>query len=963
MLIPRIKLIASLKYETEAFSILGLMFWNQKGGSKMKTLIQVCGDPTVDWFRIQNEDSIVREGVYYWKKQEEDSRVRLSSNPGGSALLFQLLNKMILHEAAMIEGAILDEELLNSPKDNRITTTWKSWREFPNQGFNHNSFRIEKWHEFEPGYWDYSSAKLKGYPDLLVIQDSGLGFRTCEEGWPEVLADDSRDKLPRDIIFKLGQYKESKENPLLDRIVELGLADRTTIVTTLSDLRSCAVKIGISLSWERMLEEVVDAVFNTNCPFVDFRGKELKYKQVIVTMDTSGVIIVEKRTSTIIFDRNGQEGDFSSRFPGRMMGYQTCLLGAFAAAWVESPEKMNWIEASCKGAKLVRSFHIQGYEVVKKDHFKYLQFPYQAVADAYLKLKFTVSRTMNNPYDQINDLGIFTLENDALINKTGRDHWTILEENLLINKKYQDSLHDPQSTVNECARNIVVKGPLVSLPNVPVEIFGAWSSADRQEIEGVRSVNNAMKDYLSLKDSDKPLCVAVFGSPGAGKSFVVKEIARGLGIREEAQLTFNLSQFESPDELQTAFSEIRDLNLKGTMPLVFWDEFDTPRAGQPLGWLRYFLAPMQDGEFTDHGVSRPLGGGIYVFAGATRHTFEEFSTGENVEDRAAKKPDFTSRLRAYINIRGINGNPNTVEDRLYMIRRAFILRQYLEINAPQLCTNGEFAIEAGVLEAFLRVTRFTHGARSLGNLIKMSNLADKRTFELSSLPPDNIIEMHVNVKEFKALTYMEHREMLRIGIAGHDYLVPDQIERLEAAVDEVICFIEGHFVQHYLIVFSPLAAGADRLVARRLLNRDATRLIAVLPFAQDEYINEFGSTDDYRVDSNGAELRQELKYWLSHKALEIIEMPPSPTRKTAYLKVGHFIAENSDILIVLWDSIEDQESSLTSQIVARAEKLNKPICHIWANDNKGDLLRPNIETTCGEIQYKNFLCQTPGNKG
>ena len=922
----------------------------------MKTLIQMCGDPTVDWFRIHNEDTIVRGGVYYWKKQEEDSKVRLSSQPGGSAMVLQLLNKMIPQETAKVEGAVLDEELLNRPKDNRITTSWTVWKKFPNKGFNHHSFRLEKWHEFEPGYWDYPSARLKGYPDLLVIQDSGLGFRACKEGWPEVLADDSRKKLPRDIIFKLGQYNESKENPLLDRIVESGLADRTTIVTTLSDLRSCAVKIGISLSWERMLEEVVAAVFNTNCPFVDPRGKGLKYKRVIVTMGASGIIIVEERTSTIIFDRSGQEGDFASRFPGQMMGYHTCLLGALAAAWAECPEKMDWIEASCIGAKLARTLHIKGYEVVKKDHSQFLQFPNQAIADAYLKLKFIVNRTVDNLYDQINDLGIFTLENDALINKVGRDYWTILEENLLKNKKYQDSLHDSQSAVYECARNIVVKGPLVSLPDVPVEIFGVWSSADRQEIEGVRSVKYAMKDYLELKDPQKPLCVAVFGSPGAGKSFVVKEIARGLGIREEAQLTFNLSQFESPDELQTAFSEIRDLNLKGIMPLVFWDEFDTPCAGQTLGWLRYFLAPMQDGEFTDHGVSRPLGGGIHVFAGATRHSFEEFQTGDNAEDRAAKKPDFTSRLRAYINIRGINGNPNTVEDRLYMIRRAFILRQYLEINASQIGKNGKFAIEAGVLDAFLRVTKYTHGARSLENLIKMSSLADKRKYELSSLPPDNIIEMHVNVKEFNALTHMEHREMLRIGISGHDNLAPNQIERLKGAVDEVISFIKGHFAQHYLTVFSPLAAGADRLVARRLLNREATRLIAILPVAQEEYINEFGPTDDYRVDSHGAELRQELKYWLSQKAIEIIEMPPSPTRKTAYLKVCHFIAENSDILIVLWDGNEDQNSSLTAQIVARAEKLNKPICHIWANTNKGDSLRTNIEITCGQIQYKNFLC-------
>ncbi|PKM77977.1 MAG: hypothetical protein CVU90_04490 [Firmicutes bacterium HGW-Firmicutes-15] len=919
-------------------------------------LIQMCGDPTVDWFRIHNEDIIVRGGVYYWKQQKEDFKVRLSSKPGGSAMVLQLLNEMISAEKARVEGAMLDEELLNRPKDNRITTSWTVWKEYVNPGFQYSSFRLEKWHEFEPGFWDYPSAKLYGNPDLLVIQDSGLGFRNCKEGWPEVLSALSRDNLPHDIILKLGQYNDSKENPLLDRIIELGLAHRTTIVTTLSDLRSCAVKIGISLSWERMLEEVVAAVLSSKCPFVDQQGKTMKYKQVIVTIGASGAVIVEKDKCTIIFDRSGQEGDFASQFPGQMMGYHACLLGALATAWAEDPERVNWIEATFIGVKLARKLHVEGYEVVEQDDHKYLQFPTKAIANSYSEIRSLEDSTENILYKQIGDLGCFSSGNDELINKEDKDHWTILEEKLLKNQINNDVLQDPQRAVNECARNTVVKGPLAALPDVPVETIGAWSSADRQEIEGVRSVNNAMKDYLELKNPETPLCVAVFGPPGSGKSFVVKEIAKGLGIGEDAQLTFNLSQFESADELQTAFHQIRDLNLKGKMPLVFWDEFDNPCESRPLGWLRNFLAPMQDGEFTDKGTSHPLGGGIYVFAGATRHSFEEFQTGNNLEDRTAKKPDFISRLRAYINIRGINGNPNTVEDRLYMIRRAFILRQYLETNAPQIRTNDQFEIEAGVLDAFLRVTKYYHGARSMENLIKMSSLADKRKYELSSLPPDNIIEMHVNVKEFNALTYMGHREMLRIGITGHTNLDPKQIDKLEQAVNEVIKFIEQKYSKHYLTVFSPLAAGADRLVARQLLKRETSRLIAVLPVPQNEYINDFGPSNDYRIDSQGAELRQELIYWLSQRALEIIEMPPSPTRKLAYLKAGYFIAEHSDILIVVWDGNDHQDSSVTAHIVDRAEKINKPICHIRANNYKVDSLSIEIEEICGEIRYKNFHC-------
>lgn len=926
----------------------------------MSRLIQVCGDPTVDWFRIHNETIMVRGGVYYWQKQNEDLRVRLSSKPGGAALVTQLLREMVSAETATVEGITLDDELLNRPKDSSITTSWTVWKEFINPGCHQNSFRLSKWQEFEPGHWDYFSARLGGCPDLLVIQDSGLGFRESEDGWPEVLQLSGPSKHLGHIIYKLGQYNGGQANPVLDRIMDLKLADKTTIVTSLSDLRSCTVKIGVSLSWERMLEEVVRAVFSPNCPFVDSRGR-IKYKQIIVPIGSSGAVIVNHHTHTLIFDRSGQEGDFAGGYPGQLIGDNTCVIASLATAWAENPETIDWAEATRIGTELVRLIQIKGYDVVEQNGYKHLQFPYQTISRAYHNLSNHQPALPYFPYnDKITDMGMFTDDTNLAIVNGGQ--WTILENTLLKNQHNEPDTPETQNIkmVNECARNIVIKGPQAALLDVPVETIGSWYSADRQEIEGVRSVNNAMRDYMQLKNPETPLCVAVFGPPGVGKSFVVKEIARGLGIGEDAQLTFNLSQFESSQELQIAFNQVRDLNLKGKTPLIFWDEFDTPYQGRPLGWLRYFLAPMQDGEFTDQGTTHPLGGGIYVFAGATRHSLDEFRSGNTPEDRAAKKPDFISRLRAYINIRGINGNPNTIEDRLYMIRRAFILRQYLELNAPQIKNNNEFQIEPGVLDAFLLVTKYIHGARSMENLLKMSNLADKKKYELSSLPPDHIIEMHVNSKEFNNLSCMGHPEMLRIGISGHINLNPEQIEKLESAVDVLIGFIERRFPRHYLTVFSPLAVGADRLVARGLLKNEASRLIAVLPFSQDEYINDFGSSNDNQTARRGAELRQEFKYWILRRAIEIIEMPSSPTRKASYIKAGYFIAEHSDIIIVVWDGQTEIKSSVTAQIVARADQLHKPICHIWAGNYKPDSAVTIPDEQHGRIRCKNFPGQAPG---
>jgi hypothetical protein len=241
----------------------------------------------------------------------------------------------------------------------------------------------------------------------------------------------------------------------------------------------------------------------------------------------------------------------------------------------------------------------------------------------------------------------------------------------------------------------------------------------------------------------------------------------------------------------------------------------------------------------------------------------------------------------------------------------------------------------------------------------MSNLADKRKYELSSLPPDHIIEMNVNMKEFKDLTSLGHKEMLRIGITGHVNLDPEEITKLQPAVKKAINFIEQQYPLHYLTVFSPLAMGADRLVARELLKIEASRLIAILPYNRDRYENEFGTADDFRSDPVGTELRSELDYWLSNRALEIIEMSPSPTRRASYLKAGRFIAEHSNVIIVVWDGSQYASTSITAQIAARAEELKIPICHIWASNCRQKSSEFCMEGSAGEIHCKNF----PGQIG
>ena len=306
-------------------------------------------------------------------------------------------------------------------------------------------------------------------------------------------------------------------------------------------------------------------------------------------------------------------------------------------------------------------------------------------------------------------------------------------------------------------------------------------------------------------------------------------------------------------------------------------------------------------------------------------------------------------------MRGPNGDPNLVEDDLYVIRRSFLLNAFLEQHGAHLKKNKQFQIGDGVLDAFLRTTKYLHGARSMECIVTMSTLKGRGKFEQSSLPPEHLLSMHVNAPDFIELAELSGWEMLRIGITGHIGLDPTKMEKLNRGIDKTIEHIERSFPKRYLTVFSPLAVGADRAVARKLLERKGSRLIAVLPMPEAEYLCDFGPSDLHRDDYEGAEARKEFRHWLSHRAIETIVMRGSATRDESYEKVGYYIAERSDVMIAVWDGRASQGRGGTADIVARAKELGKPICHIWAGNYKKDpAKRTDVGEKHGTVELVNF---------
>jgi hypothetical protein len=321
------------------------------------------------------------------------------------------------------------------------------------------------------------------------------------------------------------------------------------------------------------------------------------------------------------------------------------------------------------------------------------------------------------------------------------------------------------------ATDVVLRGPQAALRAAPKVRYGKYLTVDREEIERINSVRSLILAYQENLQDKRPLSLAVFGPPGSGKSFAIKELAAELFGGAKVPLEFNLSQFQSVHDLHTAFHQVRDASVQGQIPLVFWDEFDTAPGGHRLAWLKEFLAPMQDAKFQAGSLTHPLGKAIFVFAGGTCSDFQSFDKSNDSDEakkeqfRAVKGPDFVSRLRGFVNIKGPNpvtrtlrrGNLATADeissvpqepveqDVAHLIRRAVLLRSVLERSYPHLIEQktGMASISTSVIRGFLRVKEFLHGARSLEAVVNMSGLTHAQHFGRAELPTDDLLRLHV----------------------------------------------------------------------------------------------------------------------------------------------------------------------------------------------------------------------------
>lgn len=714
--------------------------------------VAVTGDVTLDWFiaRAKND----RDDT--WNRNIQS---KLWRGSGGAALLSEVTSSLL---AAMEEIYGLDCRLHQAfltpehatVKDPRFHHSYSLWVPFKRKAGPH-AWRMGRFLGFDPSdAREIPEDPTKDLaPDLVMIDDAALGFRQNPDHWPHVI------KTPGSASwFLLKMAEPVAEGPLWQHLLEHA-SNRLIVLTTIDDLRRSEVQISRQLSWERTAQDVLWEL--THNPRVNGLSR---CAHVMISLGAAGVIHLfnqkERVCARLYFDPQCMEGEWERVHPGGMFGYTTCMATAICNQILLNVEAPDLSTAIQSGISALRRLHEEGFGNPGTDpQGAEIHFPVDKIVEEILADRKPLSSVkVQDPVQNI------LSPPDAERMQVMAGSWTILEDH------YTGSL-------NEVAQKIVLEGIHAALTNVPLGRFGALVTVDRREIEALRSIAALISQYCQMLQQ-RPLNISVFGPPGSGKSFGVKQIAKSARPGEIESITFNISQFQHPQELLDALHQVRDIGLSGKIPLVFWDEFDTPLDGKPLGWLRYFLAPMQDGSFQEGQIVHPIGRAIFVFAGGTSHCIEEFGkTLEVDEQRAAKLPDFISRLKGYLNVLG----PNPIEghrDPYFILRRAIILRVLFELNVPQILHREEgvkrVRIDHGILRALLNTNRFKHGVRSIESILAMSNLAGKESFERSDLPPEDQLDLHVEGRQFLSLVQ-------QMPLEG------DLLDKLAKAAHEVFC--------------------------------------------------------------------------------------------------------------------------------------------------------------------------------
>jgi hypothetical protein len=252
----------------------------------------------------------------------------------------------------------------------------------------------------------------------------------------------------------------------------------------------------------------------------------------------------------------------------------------------------------------------------------------------------------------------------------------------------------------------------------------------------------------------------------------------------------------------------------------------------------------------------------------------------------AKGPDFKSRLVGYLNILGVNSRPCCKEeggrrfwdddetDLCYPIRRALFIRGLFKAKPRK-----RLEIDKGVLRAMLEVPKYKSGGRSLQFLCSHLRQNSTGAPGRSCLPGFELLNMHVEAKEFWALCEQEQ------AFSGLSFKLADALHegyRLQIKGNPKKADLDKPF--HDIPPDKQQANIAQALRIPEILRLVGLRLVPGEPIAVDKLPSSHPDEEDVRKRiTNNLELMAEAEHngWMVERMLAGLRYArvPDPERK------------------------------------------------------------------------------------
>ena len=180
-----------------------------------------------------------------------------------------------------------------------------------------------------------------------------------------------------------------------------------------------------------------------------------------------------------------------------------------------------------------------------------------------------------------------------------------------------------------------------------------------------------------------------------------------------------------------------------------------------------------------------------------------------------------------------------------------------------------------------------------------------------------------------------------IAVTGHRF-IPNSAElekTIRIVLETQIKIHSGKIINLY----SALAEGSDQLVAKIAAEYSSISLWVPLPMNTDEYIKDFST-----------QISQTSFTELLSSAAKTINLSANSDHQRPYERLGHFLVNQSDVLIALWDGFDNQKKGGTSDVVRLALNAGKPVYWIYCpNLNISGQYNLNQQKHIGHLELLN----------